>query len=744
MAHQGRLSDLEAGAVDHQTGWVLSAARGSYKRIPMSGPLFGPEMPLMVRRFGSEYRLYWFYPRPESCLSVRAITARVLLLTGVSLYPALAGNQVLLRLLNPADGTPQAIAADGSGHLFVLSSLIAAGQQETRVVKVDLNGSRLASLDLTQMVSSTAAVTDAQGNLIVTGRDALYQGLVLKLDSQLKTTLFSKSLPASVYAVAVDAPGNIYVTGSTSSTSFPLTAGAYQTKPPVQDQFHGSAAYAFLTEISPDGGKLLYSTYFGDDATYCIGGSACVGAYGWTTGTVIVVDPSGGVVVAGTTDAYNLPTTPGALAVTCACQYHYSAGFIAKFQPGATQQLQWSTFLNGPSSPYSSVGVDTLALDAAGNVIVGGNGPATLPTTAGTIQPAPIPVTGMANSAGFAIKVNRTGTAVIWGTFFGGSPFSNVSAVDVDAQGRVLITGVTVNPAVAALPNVSSFRSSYVARLTADGATLADFYEGPYGLVGQGLAIASTGGFAAVGASGGLWIETTAPGPSLLAVANAAGGGSLTTVAPYELISLYGVGIGPPTPLDGQVLNGAFTTSLGGYQVLFDGVAAPLLYAGAGQINAVVPYRVGGNPSTKIQLVTPVGTLDGPTAFVAASVPAVFENSQTGLAAALNQDGSLNSPSNPAKPGSIVTVFATGGGASQFSDGTLIPIGVYSANVSVWAVSGKVSLEVDFAGDAPGLVVGVMQIDFRVPDPLPFGDTLSVSFEIGGVSTGASPIAVAR
>jgi uncharacterized protein (TIGR03437 family) len=673
-----------------------------------------------------------------------AITARLLLLAGIGLCPALAGNQVLLRILNPSDGTPQAMAADGSGHLFVVSSVLVAGQQQTRAIKLDLSGTRLASLDIGQMAFPHAAATDAQGNLILTGEDSSYQGRVLKIDGQLHAIVFSTPLPASIYAVAVDASGNIFATGSTSSPTFPVTAGAYQTRPPVQDPFlRGAAVYSFLTEISADGSKLLYSTYFGDDAVSCIGGSSCVGAYGSTVGTAIALDSSGGVVIAGYTNATNLPTTPGALGTYCACQYRWrNAGFIARFQPGAAQQLQSSTFLN-TSQQSASVNVNALALDAAGNAIVGGGGPSGLPTTPGTVEPTPVAVPGAGDGGGFLIKLNRSATAVVWGTYFGSSTFSSVKAVYVDGQGRVLFTGSRVTPPVSALPPLSSFVSSYVARLTSDGAALADIYQGPYGLVGQGLTITSTGGFAAMGSSGGLWIEGAAPGPSLLAVANSAGGGSLFTVSPYELISLYGMGIGPLASLNGQVANGAYTTSLGGYQVLFDGVAAPLLYAGAGQFNAVVPPRVGGRASTKIQIVTPLGTIDGPTMFVADFVPAVFLNGQTGLAAALNQDGSPNSPSQPAKPGSIVSVFATGGGSGYYSDGALVPIGIYWANVPVFAVSGLLSLEVEFAGAAPGLVAGVMQINFRVPDSAGPGATFPFNFEIGGVPTGTVQIAIA-
>jgi uncharacterized protein (TIGR03437 family) len=541
------------------------------------------------------------------------------------------------------------------------------------------------------------------------------------------------SLPGAINAMAVDASANVYVTGSTGSTVFPVTGGAFQAKPPGQDPLRGSSAvYAFVTEIASNGSKLLYSTYFGGDATNCTGGNSCAGAYGSTIGTVIAVDSSGGIAIAGTTDATGLPTTPGALGPTCSCQYGVSAGFIAWFQPGAAQQLSSSTFLNAPNQPFEPVLVDALALDAAGNVIVGGNGPATLPTTLGT-----------GSGGGFVIKVNRAATAVMWGTFYG-SGFSNVKAIAMDSQGRVLITGAKDNPGAGLTASQTSVWANYVTRLSADGATVIDSYLGSLGLVGQSLAMTSTGGFASLGVAGGLWIETAALGPSLLAVVNSAGGGSFTTVAPYELISLYGVGIGPTPSLTGQVVNGAYSSSLGGYQVLFDGTPAPLLYAGAGQYNTVVPSGVGGQASTKLQIVTPLGIIDGPSVFVASYEPAVFVNPQTALAAAVNQDGTINSFANPATPGTVVTVFATGAGSGPYSVGALVPMGIHYSNVPVYAISGLHSLEVEFAGDAPGMVAGVMQINFRVPDTIDPSPGFNLGFLVGGVLTPSVVIAVAQ
>lgn len=657
---------------------------------------------------------------------MKTILAWTLLLSGARILPAAAGNQILLRNFDPSDGAPEALAADSNGHLFVVSVLNAAsGQQVPRVVEFDLTGSRLASLDLTQLEYPTAAVTDAQGDLIVVGQNSAYQGTVWKLDPQLHTALALKSLPAAINALTIDASGNIYLTGITSSASFPLTADAYQTTPPIADNF-GTAGFAFLTEISPGGDKLLYSSYFGSSSTTCLGGSFCIGRFAVTTATAIALDASGAVVIAGNTTASGLPTTPGALATTCTCEYNYSygtgitSGFIAKFQPGAAQPLQWSTFLNGKDFGPIPVTLNSIALDAVGNVIAGGSGPDDLPITAGAFQPSSS--TSFANA--FLVKLNSTGTAVIWGTYFGNGGGA-VQGMRVEAQGDVLFGGYNDHAA-------------YVARLTGDGSALIDSYTGPESLGGPALAIDSAGGFAAAYSSGALWIETAAPAPSLLVVANSASGGYSNTLAGAELITLYGVGIGPQTPLDGQVQNGAFTSSLGGCQVLFDGVAAPLLYADSGQINAVVPHLVG--PSPHIQVVTPAGTIDGPTVPVPGTpVPGIFQNSQTGMAAALNQDGSINSASNPAKAGSIVTVFATGGGANYFPDGSLAPIAVYDSPTSVWAVSNQTlrSLAVEFAGDAPGMVTGVMQVNFLLPDPLPPGDEFFFSMIIGGVATGS-------
>lgn len=152
-----------------------------------------------------------------------------------------------------------------------------------------------------------------------------------------------------------------------------------------------------------------------------------------------------------------------------------------------------------------------------------------------------------------------------------------------------MVTGYSPASSLPAVSGVPLLGNANVARLSEDGKSIEDLYIGPDFSTGLALVLTSTANFVTLGQNGSLWIQTAATGPSLLGTANAAGGGISGQVAPSQLISLYGLGIGPRAAIDGQVQNGAFTSVLGGYQVLFDGIAAPLLYVGPTQINTAGP-----------------------------------------------------------------------------------------------------------------------------------------------------------
>jgi uncharacterized protein (TIGR03437 family) len=702
--------------------------------------------------------------------------AALVFLAAVLSSTALGARQVLLRNFDIGQpGSAQVLVADTAGDLFIVCTLTdSSGHSVMRVIKTDPQGGVLSTIDIPASSVDygkvpAAAATDLPGNLIIAGTinpvgsapallplvkplfpSVAAGAFVIKLDSQLHGVLFSTFLHQSstANAVALDSAGDIYVAGSTSAADFPLTAGAFQTTPPAPPESYTrgpGASFAFLTEISPNGDRLLYSTYFGGNGVNCIGGSACVGVYGETSAYALALSPSGAVALAGVTSAANLPVTAGVLGPTCYCSNLAPSAFLAEFSAGSPLKLAWSTFVNltEVAPQYDpDLAIASLAFDSAANVVVGGLAGPGLGTTPGVLQPT-LPYGG-----GFVAKVSSSGTGLIWSTYFGarGSGFlAGVVRLAVDSHGAVVLTGSADPSSLPPFPGTPLLGSSYVARLSGDASALQELYVGPADSAGADLALMSTGEFVSLGKPGTLWMETAIGGPSLLGTANSASGPVSGLVAPMELISLYGIGIGPQNALPGDRSSGTYTSTLGGYQVLFDGTAAPLLYAGPTQLNAVVPQAGVLHDYTHVQVVTPAGTVDGPMLAVRQAQPYIFQNFLTGLAAALNQDGSINSPQNPAKAGEIVTIFATGGGADSWPDGLVVTGSCCNAPLPVAVLGSVGSLEVLYAGDAPGDVAGVMQVNFRLPEKLPaYNGSYAVALQVGGTLGGLAPVAVSQ
>jgi uncharacterized protein (TIGR03437 family) len=694
-------------------------------------------------------------------------------------------NQVLLRNVDIGDqGSAQVLAADAAGNLFIVSTFVDSSEHTTmRVSKTDPGGAALASIDIPLASANlqaalgygpAAAAVDPQGNIVIVGTtapvgsqpvllpvvnplfpSAAAGGFVIKLDAQLHGVLFSTFIPgSSASAVAIDPAGNIYITGG-AGPGLPLTVDAFETTQPAQAPGLSSgpyAAFAFLSEISPNGGQLLYSTYFGSNSVYCQGGSVCQGVVAETVAYSLAIAPSGAVAIAGASTSNGLPVTPGVLGSAGGSNL-ISEGFIAEFSAVPSLKLAWATYVPLGYNPPILVGaqyylIDTMGFDSAGNIVVAGlAGPGI--STSGAVQPQLVG----SYFGGFVAKVNASGASVLWSTYFGGE--NGVSHLAVEAQGSVAITGSTTSPSsLPPFPGVPLLGPVYAARLSGDAAAVLELYDGPAGSAGAGLTLTPGGSFVSLGPSGSLWFDTAASGPSLLGIANSASASVSGLVAPMELISLYGIGIGPPSALPGDSPSGSYTSSLGGYQVLFDGVAAPILYAGPTQINAVVPQAGAYGEQAHVQLVTPSGTVDGPALAVRQALPCIFQSSATGLAAALNQDGSINSSQNPARPGEIVTIFASGGGTYPWPDGLVVgqfaeavlPVSVLTPLTGVNGYAGNyASLEVLYAGDAPGDVAGVMQVNFRLPQTvravLPAA-VLPVTLQVGATLGGQAALAV--
>ncbi len=215
--------------------------------------------------------------------------------------------------------------------------------------------------------------------------------------------------------IAVDGSGAAYVTGSTTSTDFPVTAGAFDTTWEFFDD-------SFVTKLHPNGDSLVYSTYLG-------GG-------GWDYGHDIAVDALGRAHVSGGTRSDEFPTTNGAI------QTVNKGGledvFVTVMNPTGTG-LVYSTLVGdtGTDDAYS------IAVDTNGIIyIAGSTDSASWPTTAGAFDRQ------LNSRDAFVMKIDRTlngAAAILYSTFVGGTGTDDCWGLDIDGSGNAYITGVTTS-----------------------------------------------------------------------------------------------------------------------------------------------------------------------------------------------------------------------------------------------------------------------------------------------------------
>ncbi len=209
--------------------------------------------------------------------------------------------------------------------------------------------------------------------------------------------------------VAVDSGNNAYVVGSTSSTDFPTTAGAFDTT-------HNGAFDGTVMKVNPAGSALVYSTF--------LGGSDFDG------GAAVTVDGAGSAYVVGGTPSANFPVTAGAYDTT----FNNGDAYVTKFNP-AGSALVYSTFIGG--SDFDSVG--SIVLDGAGNAwLGGGTSSVDFPVTAGATDS-----TFNGGGDGTITQLNAAGSALLFSTFIGGSQADGTYDIARDPTGDVYVTGST-------------------------------------------------------------------------------------------------------------------------------------------------------------------------------------------------------------------------------------------------------------------------------------------------------------
>jgi len=226
--------------------------------------------------------------------------------------------------------------------------------------------------------------------------------------------------------------------------------------------------------------------------------------------------------------------------------------------------------------------------------------------------------------------------------------------------------------------------------------------------------------------------------------------------SPGQIFSLFGRDLGPEDIATAQLVNGSLSTELAGVRILIDGVPAPLIFTSSGQLSGVLPY--GTTPGLRLNdagvlafdrpsrfVVERDGVAGPPSLFyVQASAPGVFtaDASGQGQAAALNEDGSLNSVEHPAARGSVVVLFATGEGQTDPPgvDGRLAAFPLPRPVLPVRVTANGQEVEVLYAGGAPGFTAGLMQLNISLPPDM--SGTVEIVLHIGAQASRPVTVAV--
>ena len=227
---------------------------------------------------------------------------------------------------------------------------------------------------------------------------------------------------------------------------------------------------------------------------------------------------------------------------------------------------------------------------------------------------------------------------------------------------------------------------------------------------------------------------------SALGIVNAASFASVSGVSPGLIVTFFGTNMGPAVPATARLnAAGAIDNILGLTRVLFDGTPSPMVAASSGQVSAIVPYSVAARATTQVQVEYQGRRSNSVPLAVVNSAPGVFaaNASGRGQAAALNENGSLNSAANPATPGSIMVLFATGEGQTDpiGIDGKLTAVPLPQPQLPVSVSFGGIDGQVLYAGGAPGLTAGLLQINVRVPVNVQPGTEVPLIVNVGSASS---------
>lgn len=553
--------------------------------------------------------------------------------------------------------------------------------------------------------------------------------------------------------VGLAADGALVVTGSTDSTDFPATEAALQKAyggPPAVQSGGAPAGDFFAARLDASTGMLRAATFLGGPGADKIGETAL-----GSDGSLYLIPKWLVSASAG------MPVSPGALQTTCLgdpCQNGYAAHLSANLD-----RLLYGTYLPG-------VVQATAKLHSDGSVYYAGSAAAGFPVTATAYQKQ-----NAGDYDGIVARLDSSGTKLLFATYLGGPSTDWILRIAVAPDGS---SWIRLSSFVECCVNID-YR---LIRLNANGArVLVDkpiavddlavdkggnllamayghFVVGADGFLANACSV-SYQAYLKLNPNGDQLFATYVPGsteyefagtgphglPELRiagdpfeivegqdmgvyagCMVDAASFGNSDQVSPGAIVTLFGSRMGPRDPVSFQLVNGRVPVVLGGTQVLVNGEPAPILFSSYGQLNLILPTSLTIHSAPTIQVVSngsPGNGLHSSTVYDTGLSLFRIDDSLTYPAAALNEDGTVNSPRNPTKKGSRLVLFGTGGGATMptFAAGDVTPLALrplqYGARVDI--LGEPTPLTVEYAGGAPGLVAGVDQINVKLPDVIP-------------------------
>jgi uncharacterized protein (TIGR03437 family) len=613
---------------------------------------------------------------------------------------------------------PSSLAVDADGSLYI------GDPQLNLVFKVDSNGT-ITNYGLgTGFITPSSLSFDSNGNLAIASpggfSTGVYQvspsGAVSQIGSSAtfsdvigfnQTTLYYAYADqiASVESNTLLAGANPFVD---SGDGGPATSAHFQFSGPIAVDSKGNVYVADapayqVRKIAPDGTITHFAGTNAGQSASGDGGPAAQASLGYTNG--IATDAAGNVYLS---DA---------------------AGLVRKINP----QGVISTVL-GAQQGLSGAG--QFAVDSAGNIYLSTGGGVYEFTSEGQLLNGGNPIEILSAASAWTIdsqgniywisvsglnKLSTDGTVTVTAAQ-SAYELSSVTGIAADGSGNVYLLNQT---------SLANYRTIQEVTLSGEVFTLArenpalPYATGAPGQVDLGFAYYLTSDPA-----GNLYYsdsnfsnvrELTAGCPvvtqPLIAYGGVANAASYDTgtLAPGEIAAVFGSNLGPSTGQVVPVTGGQFPTQYSGVALTVNGYPAPLLYVSQGQTNFVVPFEVSGQQLREIQI-----TYNGVDSdiYYAPGGPA-----DPGIFAIANSDASVNSAANPVQAGSYVVIYGTGQGVSNppVADGVITGDTLSTPLLPVLAYIDGQPATVLYAGSAPGLVAGVLQINLQLPGQLTGG-----------------------